>query len=92
MWSLRSGIPAAATAGSVRALKVEMDPRPLRAVHHYIREAGIVRNTFSYPLGPFRSGQIPPYVVRVTLRDEALKDAVAVDPPLRVRVPRNTTR
>ena len=75
---------------SLSALKVEMDPRPLKAVHHYLPEAGIVRHTFTYPLEPFRSGRVPPYVVRVTLRDEVLKDAIAVDPPLRVTVPRNT--
>jgi hypothetical protein len=84
--------PRAAEPGAQRplnALKVEMDPRPREAVHHYIPEAGIVRNTFTYALDGFRAGRTPPYVVRVTLRDEALKDAITVDPPLRVTVPRD---
>ena len=76
----------------LNALKIEMDPRPLMAVHHYIPDAGIVRHTFTYPLEPFRSGQVPPYVVRVTLREAALRDAVAVDPPLSVDIPPNTAR
>ncbi len=69
-------------------LKIEMAPSPLEAVHHYIREAGEVRHTFTYLLDPLRAGQVPPYVVRVTPRERLIDQAVAVDPPLSIDIPR----
>ncbi|MGQ9575816.1 MAG: hypothetical protein ACUVUC_10900 [Thermoguttaceae bacterium] len=77
--------------GRLGALKIEMDPPPLKIVRHYIPEAGIVRHTFSYPAEKARSGQLASYLVRITPREQVLKEAVAVEPPLRFRIPREAT-
>ncbi len=76
--------PAGAELATVR---VEMIPRPWKAVHRYVRETGTVRHTFFYEDAV--AAEVAGYRIMLTTRRRIQSGAASLGTPLEVVVPRS---
>jgi hypothetical protein len=67
-------------------VKVEMTPPPAMVIHRFNADAAVVRHTFFYE--EISDAQISRHKVLLTTRKRLIDQAVTVDPPLEVTVPR----
>ncbi len=77
---------------NLSALRIEMDPPPEKAVHHYYHDPQVrtVVHTFSYKRSLAR--QVGSFKVRITPREKIVEGAFEIDrdKPLRVPIPKYT--
>jgi Mg-chelatase subunit ChlD len=76
-----------APGSDLNRFRVEMKPMPLKVVHSYFPQAGVVRHTFIYPASA-RDEPQSNYAVYLTPREKMVEGAIAVEtPPLKIDIP-----